>query len=262
MSLNLEEIRKKLDSINNPKKAKTGEGKSYRWSPKETKTFALRIVNVSEPFVEASIHFIGGKSFLCPRKNFNEKCAICEMAFELYNTKDAEKIQLAKDNYFPRERYFSPILVRGEEDQGVRWWSYGKGVYKSMLEEVLNPDVGNIADEEKGFDVLLSYEYNEANPRFSKSSVKIARRPTPIMEDYEVARKLVADMPTFNLLYPRKTPQDVEMILSEHMNQDVGNSEGGTEKYGAAKESETILTQAAEPPVSGDDAIDAAFEEK
>jgi hypothetical protein len=56
-----------------------------------------------------------------------------------------------------RQRFFSPVLVRGEEDKGVRIWGYGKMVYEQLLNLVLNPEYGDITDTETGTDLVLHY---------------------------------------------------------------------------------------------------------
>ena len=41
---------------------------------------------------------------------------------------------------FARNRYYSPVLVRGMESEGVKVWAYGKQAYQTLLGYVLDPD--------------------------------------------------------------------------------------------------------------------------
>ena len=52
---------------------------------------------------------------------------------------------LAKD-LSPRQRFFTPVLVRGEEAEGVRVWGFGKEAYTALLQLVLNEEYGDITD--------------------------------------------------------------------------------------------------------------------
>ena len=65
-------------------------------------------------------------------------------------------MKLAKD-LSPRQRFFSPVMVRTEEDQGIRIWGYGKTAYESLLNLVLNPEYGDITDVDDGTDLTLTY---------------------------------------------------------------------------------------------------------
>ena len=61
--------------------------------------------------------------FICPKKQHGKDCPVCNFAWHIYNeaktNNDAETLKLAK-SLFPKKRFFSPVVVRGEEDQGDR----------------------------------------------------------------------------------------------------------------------------------------------
>lgn len=75
---------------------------------------------------------------------------------ELFNDGTEDSIKMAK-SLMARQRFFSPVVVRGEEDKGVRIWGYGKMAYQELLSLVLNPDYGDITDVEEGTDLVLTY---------------------------------------------------------------------------------------------------------
>ena len=56
-------------------------------------------------------------------------------------------------NYFPKLRVFAPVVVRGEEDKGVRFWEFGKMVYQELLGVMSDEDYGDITDISKGRDI-------------------------------------------------------------------------------------------------------------
>ena len=119
-----------------------------------------------DPFKEFHFHYNVGKNpgILCPKRNHGEDCPICDFASKLWregveNNDDTAKREAKK--LFARKRYYSPILVRGEESKGVRVWAYGKTAYETLLSYVLDPDYGDITHPETGTDIVMTYNIPE-----------------------------------------------------------------------------------------------------
>ena len=79
---------------------------------------------------------------------------------------------------FARKRYYSPILGRGKESEGVKVWAYGKQAYENLLGLVLDPDYGDITDPETGTDIVLNYNIPRTPRSFPKTILKPRRRPS------------------------------------------------------------------------------------
>ena len=83
------------------------------------------------------------------QRNFGEHCPICDFASQLWRdgteTNDEETKKLAK-SLFVRTRYFSPVVVRGMEEEGVKVYGYGKQAYELLLGYILDPEYGDITD--------------------------------------------------------------------------------------------------------------------
>ena len=124
MGIDLKKMRAKLASLSN----KGGNGKSAFWRPQDGEQ-SIRIVPTADgdPFKEYFFHYNLGKNpgFLCPKRNFGDDCPVCNFVRTLYNEGDEESVKMAK-KLNSRQRFFSPVLVRGEEAEGVRVWGYGK----------------------------------------------------------------------------------------------------------------------------------------
>ena len=137
--------------------------------------------------------------------------------------------------FFARQRFFSPVMVRGEEKEGVRVWGYSKTVYQELLSLVLNPDFGDITDAEEGVDLVLKYA-KDPGQLYPRTSVTPRRKSSPLCEtDDTDCQELIDAVPDFDTLFERKTTQDVAGILDEAMNADLdaeANSEE-TSKYSA-----------------------------
>ena len=121
MAINLEAMRAKLNASKNGNKPAKNNTK---WRPKEgDQTIRILPTQDGDPFKEFHFHYNVGKNpgILCPKANHGEDCPICNFASQLWrdgvqNNDDTAKREAKK--LFVRKRYFSPILVRGEEDEG------------------------------------------------------------------------------------------------------------------------------------------------
>jgi len=247
MALNLEAMREKLNASKNGNKGKTND---TRWKPEQgDQTIRILPTKDGDPFKEYHFHYNVGKNpgILCPKRNFNEECPICDFASSLWkegvqNNDDTAKKEAKK--LFVRKRYYSPILLRGRESEGVKIWAYGKQAYETILGYVLDPDYGDITDVESGTDIVLNYNVPGTPGSFPKTILKPRRRPTVLCDD-DVAdcEALLESIPDIASQFDRKTTADVQAILNEALSAD--GSEGSsseTHKYGGEK-----------------DAVDAAF---
>ena len=119
MAIDLNAIRNRLNSLQT-KVTKTDN----LWKPQPGKQ-QVRILpyvhNPSNPFIELYFHFgFGGKNIISP-SSFGEADPILEFAEKLKATGDRNDYQLSR-KLTPKMRTYVPILVRGEESEGVKFW--------------------------------------------------------------------------------------------------------------------------------------------
>ena len=155
MAIDLNKMRSKLEALQN-----RGEKKdSAFWRPEDGEQ-TIRIVPTADgdPFKEYWFHYNLGKNpgFLSPKRNFGIDDPLNDFVRQLFNEKTYSSIKMAKD-LMARQRFFAPVLVRGEEEKGVRIWGFGKMAYQELLNLVLNPEYGDITDTEAGTDLVLKY---------------------------------------------------------------------------------------------------------
>ena len=237
MALNLDAMREKLEASRNGGKKKENNTK---WRPQEgDQTIRIMPTEDGDPFKEYHFHYNVGKNpgILCPKKNHGEDCPICEFASQLWrdgvqNNDDTAKREAKK--LFVRKRYFSPILVRGQEASGVKVWSYGKTAYETLLGYVLDPDYGDITHPETGTDIVLNYTIPGTPGSFPKTQLKPRRRPS-ILCDESVADcdELIQSIPEVETLFQRLATENVQALLDEYLSSDA-TTEGRsseTEKY-------------------------------
>ncbi len=240
MAIDIKKMKAKLAALQN-------KGGGNMWRPEEGKTYSVRVVSTpdGDPFKEHWFHYeIGKGSISCPKKNHGEDCAICNFASKLFKEDTEESNKMAK-KFLPRQRFFSPVLVRGEEKEGVRIWGYGKTVYQDLINLVLNPDYGDITDPETGTDISLKAEKN-AGQQFPMTKLTPARKTSKLCNGTpDECRELLDSVPNFEELHEYRSPADVARILDEHLSgghtdETVEKDSKETAKYGNSKSSNTI----------------------
>lgn len=255
MGIDIKKMKAKLDALNN----KGGGTKTSFWSPKEGNSYSIRVVPTpdGDPFKEYWFHYELGTQggFLCPKKNFGDNCPACDFASKLYKEKNEESSKMAK-KFLPRQRFFSPVVVRGEESDGIKIWGYGKLAYQDMINLVLNPDYGDITDPEQGTDLTISS--NKApGQSFPVTKITPARKTSKLCQgSTSDCKDLLDSMPDFEKLHTRKTSAEVGAILDEHLaGNDAEEHSNETVKFGAKPAVRPVVKKTEKNPV------DEAFED-
>ncbi len=99
---------------------------SNLWKPQPGRS-QIRIVpykyNPDSPFIELFFHYdLGGKSYLSPI-SFGRPDPIEEFAQKLKTSGNKEDYRLGK-KVEAKMRTFTPVIVRGEENEGVKYWGF------------------------------------------------------------------------------------------------------------------------------------------
>jgi len=244
MAIDLKKMRQKLNNI----KGKGGGGKNVFWKPQDgEQTIRILPTEDGDPFKEFWFYYNLDKTpVLCPKRNFGEDSPVLDFATKLYREGTPDSIKMAKD-LFPKQRFFSPVLVRGEEGQGVRLWGYSKTVYEQLLQLVLNPDYGDITDTESGTDLVLQYG-KAPGAMFPSTKLTPKRKTSPACKDGDGDCKgLLEEIPEFEGLFERKTTAEVKQLLDQYMS---GESE--TEKYSKEEKKEESTVDQAFKDLLGD----------
>ena len=129
---------------------------------------------------------------------------------------DEESKKLAK-SLFVRARYYSPVLVRGREAEGIKVYGYGKRAYELLLGYILDPEYGDITDTLEGTDISLVYTKPTTPGAYPQTSLKMRRNTSAVLEDTEAIPALLEGIPDIDSLFERLTPEQVDTILDEQL---------------------------------------------
>jgi hypothetical protein len=223
MALDLAKMKAKLQELEGGTKSKKD---NVFWKPTEGDQ-EIRIVPTSDgdPFKVFHFHYNLGEAarggVLCPKRQFGEPCPICEFASSLWQEDSAESKKMAK-NLFVRQRFFSPVIVRGEEDLGVRIWGYGKTIYENLLGLVLNPDYGDITDVDNGVDLTLTYTLPKTKGAFPQTNLTPKRKSSNLLASKDEIAALLESVPGIEEQFQQKSTADLKAILETFLSPSTG----------------------------------------
>jgi len=246
MGIDMELMRRKLAQLRGEYDA-NGNGNSVWFRPDDGDT-DIRIIPTpdGDPLKEMFFHYNVGEhrgGILCPKRNFGENCPICEFASALWregsDNNDEESKKLAK-SLFVRQRYFSPVVVRGREEEGIKVYGYGKTAYELLLGYILDPEYGDVTDIQEGTDITLTYTKPTKPGAYPQTSLKMRRNTSPLLEDKDAIPALLDRMPDFESLFERLSPEQVNAILDEQLssNKSAEGRSSETAKYGKGPQSD------------------------
>ena len=176
--MDLSMLKQKLDTLQQKQTPKQSTDYStIFWRPTIGKQ-QIRIVpsafNSKNPFTELKFYYgITNKVMISPQ-NFGEKDPIQLFAQKLREGEyNRENYVLAK-KLDAKTRIFAPVLVRGEEDKGVRLWQFGKTVYEELLSLAVDEEIGDYTDVSSGRDLTVETVGPESTGTpYNKSSVRV-----------------------------------------------------------------------------------------
>ena len=186
--MDLNKIKSRLDNLNQASKPKQTEKKDYTlvyWKPKAEGKYQIRFVpskiNKDNPFQEIFMHYGVGKYPIVALTNWGEDDPIVEFSKKLRKSSESENWRLAKQ-LDPKMRVFAPVIVRGEEEKGVRLFEFSKTIYMELLSIADDEDYGDFTDVAEGFDFVVNASKVQDRPGFALS-LRPKPKQTPLSSD-------------------------------------------------------------------------------
>ena len=219
---------------------------SNLWKPQPGNQI-VRIVpykfNKDNPFIELYFHYdLGGKNYLSPI-SFGRPDPIEEFAQKLKGTGSKDDYRLGK-KVEAKMRTYAPVVVRGEEAQGVRFWGVGKTVYQELLSIIADPDYGDITDPVNGRDVAVVFKTaEETGKSFPSTSIRVKPNQTPITEDASLLETLTESQKNITEIYQEQSYEDLTQALNDYLNGGSTTEEETQEEKTAVADASTYDSQ-------------------
>ena len=230
MGLNIDKVRSRLTSL----QTQTTK-QDYLWKPPTGKS-QIRIVpykfNKDNPFIELLFHYnIAGKTYLSPA-SFGRPDPFMEFAEKLRASGNKDDYKMSK-LLEPKLRTFAPIVVRGEEDKGVKFWGFGKTVYQELLSIIADPDYGDITDPANGRDVVVEFKSaEETGKSFPNTTIRVKPNKSMLVETKEAFQKILDTQKDIIEIYKEFTYEDLQAVLKTWLtgDKDKKNGEAASEE--------------------------------
>jgi hypothetical protein len=176
---------------------------------------------------------------------------ILEFAEKLKQTGDKEDWLMGR-KLEPKMRTYLPVIIRGQESEGVKFWGFGKQIYEELLTFFADEDYGDLSDPKNGRDIVVTVKSaEEVGKSYAETSIRVKPKQTPLTENPAVLEK-VKQQPKINELYPEPTYDELKAQLQTWMGTTQEESEDvvktSTKKTQPARDS--IVEAATSPTIA------------
>ena len=174
--------------------------------------------NKDIPFIELYFHYnINNKTYLSPM-SFGRPDPIVEFAEKLKRTGDTDDWKAGK-KMEPKLRTFVPVIVRGKESEGVKFWGFGKTVYQDILGYIADPDYGDITDPNTGRDIVLEVmSAEESNASYPTTTIRVKPATTKLADSKETIQQLLDGQKEITELYQELSYAELKSVLENWLN--------------------------------------------
>ena len=237
MAIDLDAIRKKLTNL------QTTTGKQNNlWKPEPGKQ-TIRIVpyqyNKDNPFQELYFHYNLGKKIYLSPVTFGKADPVVEFCEQLKSSGNKEDWQMAR-KMEPKMRTYVPVIVRGQESEGVKFWGFGKTVYQELLSIIADPEYGDITDLMNGRDVTVEFIAAEGAGSFPKTSIRVKPNQTQATDNKDVASKITDGQKEITEIFKEVSYDDLKQALAEWLNPEDESHETATPVQETAGETKKV----------------------
>ncbi len=227
MDLNL--IKQRLESLNKQSTNTKKGGSSLFWKPSVGKQ-VVRVVpnkyNKQIPFTEMLFYYGIGPRVMASPQNWGQKDPIQEFTKQLRQSGDKENWRLAK-KLDAKTRIFAPVVIRGQEDEGVKLWQFGKEVYQDFLNMASDDEIGDFTDIAGGRDIKLSTVGPETTGTpYNKTSIGPSLKTSPLHDDATLVESLMNDQADPMKVFKPLSYDEMKVALQEWLAPEGSEEEG------------------------------------
>lgn len=215
--MDINQLKARLESLKNKGNSSQRDLSKLIWKPTVGK-HQVRIVpskyNKSNPFTEMNFHYGIGKRTMVALTNFKEKDPIVEFVELLRQSNDKSNYALAK-KLAPKMRVFVPVIIRGQEEEGVKLWEFGKQIYMELLAIADDEDIMDYTDPETGRDLYIETTDPATNGTgYNQSKVRIKPKSTPLADSQKELELWLSEQPNPLEIFKKYTYDEMKEALT------------------------------------------------
>lgn len=226
MAINLDAIRNKLQQMQQSTGGGGNNANDHLWKPPVGKS-QIRIVpyafDKNNPFMELYFHYEIGKRTMVSPASYGRPDPIVEFAEKLKKSGNKDDWKLGK-KIEPKMRVYVPVIVRGQEEAGVKFWSFGKQIYQELLSLIADPDYGDITDLMNGRDLTVEHIAAEKEGAFPTYTVRVKPNQTPATTDKAIADMIVNKQKNITELFKELSYDEMTEVLGKWLNPETNAS--------------------------------------
>jgi hypothetical protein len=129
----------------------------------------------------------------------------------------------------PKMRVYAPIIVRGQESEGVKFWGFGKTVYTELLGFIADPDYGDITDPMGGRDIVVEFTPAEGPGAYPKTAIRVKPNVSPMTEDRNVAEQIAKNQQALTEIFKEPTYDELKEALETWLNPEEASTDASSD---------------------------------
>ena len=116
----------------------------------------------------------------------------------------------------PKLRVYAPILVRGEESKGVRFYGFTEAVYATLAKFLNSGDYGDISDLTNGNDIYVEY-HKKHGDGYPSTTIMIKPNKSAAFSDNQVGAKALSEVPKLEDIFKAPPKEELIKILENYL---------------------------------------------
>ena len=188
--------------------------KELVWKPDEGENLIRIVPNQYQegtPFIKLTFHYqftatINGEeknvTYISP-SNFGKPDPVIELSERLQKSGD-RKLWGQGKQLEPKARTYVPIVVRGKEEEGVKFWGFGVQIFDQLVTAMDEPDYSEMIDLNNGNDIKVEFipaeksnKISQDGRRFPDTKIFIKPKSRPVISaDNPKAKEILEKITT------------------------------------------------------------------
>jgi len=116
----------------------------------------------------------------------------------------------------PKLRVYAPILVRGEESKGVRFYGFTEAVYATLAKFLNSGDYGDISDLTNGNDIYVEYHKKQGDG-YPSTTIMIKPNKSAAFSDNQVGAKALSEVPKLEDIFKAPPKEELIKVLENYL---------------------------------------------